>query len=236
LQAVNHDIYPNDERYGIVRRLTNPIGLTTWTSHFRTGDIAGAGELAGFAWQGAPFVGTLSLNYSWVGDYLVGRANAGAGARAYMAKAIANAAASWQDKGIWCRFNTGITTDAWIRFDSNDDNNYVVMQATSLGDATFRIDFIYRDNGGAVNTVTSNLIIPASDFSTVFLFCDWTGAVYNAVGLLVSEHNTNVNITGFVHQLTGNWAAGPPAVGRWGLGWTDNGNVGAFDWFYGTFT
>jgi hypothetical protein len=235
-QAVNHDVRMNDDRYGLARRLFNPLGLTTWTSHFRTGDVAGAGELAGFAWQGAPFVGTLSLDYSWLGEYLVGRANAGAGARSYMAKAITNAAASWQDKGIWCRFNTGITTHSWIRFDSNDDNNYVVLQATSLGDATFRIDFIYRDAGGAINTITSNLIIPAKSFCEVFLFCDWTGVVYNAVGLLVSEFNTNVNITGFLHLLTGNWAAGPPAVGRWGLGWTNNGNVGAFDWFYGTFT
>lgn len=235
-QDENHDILPNDERYGWARRFINPRGLTTWVSHFRTGDVAGAGELAAFAWQPAPFVGTLSLNYSWVGEYLIGRANAGAGARAYMAKAITNAAASWQDKLINCRLNTGTGTHTWIRYDANDDNNYVVLQATALGDATFRIDFIYRDAGGAINTITSNLIIPVDEFVTIQLFCDWTGALYVARAYIISEHNRSVNVTTLVHILTGNWAAGPPTTGRVGLGWTDNGNVGGFDWFYDDFT
>jgi hypothetical protein len=229
------DVYPNDDGAGIAKRFINSFGLTTWDAHFRTGDTAGSGELTGYSWQGAPFATPSSVTYSLSNDYLSAYQTVAA-QRSFLAKSITNSAAAWQGKGIYARINTGVTTELGVRYDGNDDNNYVELFAEGgLNDGTYRIDFRYRDNGGAVNTVTSNIIIPCSQFVTVYLLCYYSSPNYTAYAYILTEIGSTINITGFNHVLTGNWTTNPPLAGRAGLIVNELGNRGSWDWIYNTF-
>jgi len=235
-QAPAKDIFPNDDRRGLAARFINPNSLVNWISHFRTGDVAGAGELAGYAWQGAPFSGTpASLLYTSQSEYFRTRAD-GAGQKHFMSKAITNNAAAWQGKYLQARLLTGITTEIGIRFDAGDDNNWAELFITGvLADATYRLDFRYRDNGGGITTVSSGLIVPADRCVIVRLLCYYSAPNYSAYGYIEDEVGGTVNIAGFAHTLTGNWAAGPPAAGRAGIFTKNAGNWGSVDWFNNVF-
>jgi hypothetical protein len=233
------EIYPNDENYGLYRRLINQIGLTAWTAHFRAGETTGPGNgsLAAYAWQGAPLGGVpAAVLYAYGNEYMLAT-DIVTGTKHLLSKAITNAAASWQNKSLYARIRTGTTTEIGLRFDSNDNNNWVEIYVTGvLADATYRLDFRYMDNGVGPTTVTSNLIIPVGGLITIRLLCVFAAATYTGAGYVVTEGGQTVNITGFSHVLTGNWAAGPPAVGRAGIMVKNAGNYGAVDWFYDEFT
>jgi hypothetical protein len=232
------DIFPNDDGRGFASRFVNPTGLTAWTAHFRPGETTGPGNgtLTGYAWQGAPLGGVPPVvSYSIFGDYF--RGGGAAATKYFLSKAIANAAASWQGKSLYARVNVGITVETGLRFDAGDDNNWVELYMTGvLADATQRLDFRYRDNGGAINTVTSNLIVPVDSFIVIRLLCYYSAPNYSALGYVIAETGGTVNVTGFSHTLTGNWAAGPPTAGRAGIMVANAGNPGYVDWFYNEFT
>jgi len=230
--------FPNNDARGIATRFVNPSGLTAWTAHFRTGETTGPGNgtLASYSWQGAPLNGTPTIHsYTYAGDYLAAQAS-GAGNRHFLSTAISNVAGSWQNQSLYARVATGKGTEAGVRFDDGTDDNYVELYVDGLGDATYQLKFRYRDNAGGVTTVTSNLIVPVDRLVNIRLYSYYSGGNYEAYAYMVQETGLDINITGFNHILTGNWAAGPPAAGRAGLMIKDIANYGVFDWFYNTFT
>jgi hypothetical protein len=237
------DTWPNDERRGWASRFINPPGLTAWECHFRTGfgggggDTPGNGELASYAWQGAPLGGApAAVAYTSGNTYLVATDTVG-GTKHLLSKAITNAAASWQNKFLVVRVRTGITTEIGLRFDAGDDDNWAEIYVTGvLANGTQRVDFRYRDNGGAITTVNSAVIVPMSEYLLLRLQCSYAAPNYSATALILGEDNNPINISGLSHLLTGNWAAGPPTAGRAGIMVANAGNVGSVDWFENTFT
>lgn len=231
-----YDMFPNDDGRGFAARFVNPPGLAAWTAHFRPGETTGPGNgtLTGYAWQGAPLGGTpATATYNFANDYLrLVDAN-----KCFLSKAVTNAAASWQNKSLYARPAAALTVEIGMRLDAGDDNNWVELYFTgAAGDATQTLEFRYRDNGGAINTVASNVVIPAGQFLTIRLLCSYSAPNYTAVGLLIGEDVSNINVTGFAHQLNGNWAVGPPTAGRAGVFVDNSGNAGIIDWFYNEFT
>lgn len=236
--AAGGDVFPNNVGRGLAARLVNPTGLTAWAAHFRTGETTGPGNgtLAAYSWQGAPLGGTpIYVDYCVGQDYL-GLAADGAGVKHFLSRAIPNVAANWQTRSIQGRFRTGITTEIGMRVDAGDDDNWVEVYFTgAAADATQRLDFRYRDNGGAITTVPSALVIPVDSLVIVRLLCYWNGAAYIALAYVTGEEGTDVNIAALAHTLTGNWAVGPPTTGRSGIFCKHLGNYGIVDWFLDEF-
>lgn len=156
------------------------------------------------------------------------------GKKSFLSKAITNAAASWQNKGISARIRTGLTTEVGVRVDDGTDDNYAELYVTgALANATQRLDFRYRTGGGSPTVVSSGLIIPCDTFVVVDLVCYWSGSQYFFYGYLHTEDGMTVNISGFSTPAV-TWC---PAAGRVGLfGNLDNGNYGSFDFFSSSFT
>lgn len=229
------DIFPNDDGRGLAARFINPVGITAWTVHFRAGETTGPGNgtLVGYSWQGAPLGGTpATATYSFENDY--GRFIDAD--KCFLSKAVPNVAANWQTKALYARVAAGLTVEVGLRLDAGDDDNWVEIYFTGVaGDATQTVQFRYRDNGGGITTVASAISIPAGQFVTIRLLCLWSDPNYLSIGLLIAEDTSNINITGFLHFLNGNWAVGPPTAGRAGIFIDNSGNAGIFDWFYNEF-
>lgn len=236
IQSTGHDVFPNTDGRGFAARLVNSPGLALWTAHFRPGETTGAGNgtLASYSWQGAPLGGApASESYAYVNDYMrLVDAN-----KCFLSKAITNAAASWQNKSLYARVAAGLDVEIGMRFDAGDDNNWVELYFTGVAaDATQSMSFRYRDNGGGITTVASAIVVPAGVFYTIRLLCLWSGGHYYGVGYIVGEDASSINVTGFTHQIDGNWTAGPPTAGRSGIIVNNCGNAGIVDWFYDEFT
>lgn len=232
------DAFPNDDGRGIGSRFINQTSLTDWIAHFRNGETTGAGNgtLAAYSWAGAPFSGMPTVgSWQYANEYLTMQAT-GAGNRHFLYNSITNAAGNWQNKWMYGRFATGLGPEIGLRFDGGSDDDYVELYIDGLGDATYQLKFRYRDNGGAVNTVTSNLIVPVDRLLPIGLYCYHDGANYFALGYVIQETGLTINITGFIHQLDGNWSSGPPVAGRAGIFVKDTSNYGVCDWFENQFT
>ena len=233
----NNDVKPNNDGMGLAKRFINPTGLTTWTSHFRTGDVAGAGELAAYSWindgtfTGAPAATTYSLS----GDFL-NCATAGA-SRHFLARSITNAAASWQGKRMFGRFRTGINTEMGLRFDTGADgtaNEFyveaIVQAIAGSGGSRYDVALRYRINAAAVVTQLCGLNIYAGDLTTFYLLSYWSGVVLTG-NLYVLCESASISNTGFTSAAL---TAYYPQVGRSGiyLGAGAVGNRADCDWFY----
>lgn len=230
------DMYPNNDGRGLAARLINPDGLTLWTAHFRPSETTGPGNgtLASYAWQGAPLGGTpADVAYNYANDYL----HASDVDKCFLSRAVTNAGANWQNKSLYGRCGVGNTTECGLRLDAGDDNNWVELYMTGLAaDGTSTLEFRYRDNGGAIATVTCGILLPTNALLTFRLFLGYSAPNYTAYGFLSSEYVDSITITGFSHLLTGNWAAGPPTAGRAGVFLDNSGDYAVADWFYNEFT
>lgn len=233
--SAGSDIYANNDGRGVATRFINPRGVEAWTAHFRPDETTGPGNgsLSGYAWQGAPFIGAPgSAAYDYRNEYLR-IPGMSAGQRAFMSTAITNAAASWQNKGLYGRFTTGQTKEIGFRIDNGGDNNYAEAYVDGLAvDGTISFTFRYRTGGGAVTTVTSGITIPRGVLLNIVLRNVYSGGNYSFGGYLLSEPNELFSITGFSTGTVG-WA---PAAGRAGILIKNAGNPGHCDWFYSTFT
>jgi len=232
----DQDFFPNMDGRGLASRFINSPGLTLWDAHFRPSETTGPGNgtLTGYAWAGAPLGGTpAAVYYSYNDDYLY-MADA---AKCFLYTNIANAAASWQGKYIEARVSGGITVECGVRIDDGTDNNWVEMfldGSLVVGESTLR--YRYRDNAGAITTVSAATTVPFGTFLTFQLLCYYSAPNYFAYGYLKGEHGGRCNLVSFSHQLNGNWTAGPPAAGRVGVFVDNAGNSANCDWFYKTFT
>lgn len=223
------DHWPDDDRRGFARRFVAPVTLSSsLTDHFRSGVIPG-----GFAWQGAPFIGTpATVNYNYRNEYLR-TYGTGAGQRAFMSTAITNAAGSWQNKYVYGRFTTGATKEVGLRVDDGGDNNYAEAYVNGVaGDGTISLTFRYRTGGGGVTTVASNIVVPAGTLLMFLLRNIYSGGNYSFGAYIFGETADAVNVTGFGTGVVG-WA---PAAGRVGIFIKNGGNPGYCDWIYKTFT
>lgn len=222
------DVHPGSAGRGLMTRLANRAGIATYDNHFTSGVIP-----SGYAWQGAPFGGTpVALQYSRNGDYLGCTADAG-GTKHFMSIAVANAAASWQNKYIWARLGTGAITEIGVRLDDGTDNNYAEIFMTGAAvNATQTLSFRYRIGGAAATTVTSAIVVPVGELYTVRLVCVYAAPNYSVSGYLVGEDGSAINITTFTTG-TVTWM---PAAGRVGIFCKDAGNYGLVDVFARTFT
>lgn len=226
-QKFTLDVAPDGAGRGLMTRLVNRIGITTYIDHFRSGVIP-----SGFTWRGAPFGGTpVSLLYNQAFDYLGCTAD-GAGTRHFLADDIANLASAWDGRAMWGRIRTGYATEIGFRLDDGTDNNYCEVYVTgALVNATQRLDFRYRTGGGAVTTVASGLIIPCDTYIVTFLYCYSSGGFYFIQGYLISEEGDYVVISGFNSgPLT--WI---PSAGRLGIMVKNTGNYANVDWFHHIF-
>ena len=232
--AGSKELYPDTDGRGLFARTVNRLGIATYTNHFRSVANGGLGAVipTGFTWRGAPFGGTpAALNYNRGDDFFAATAD-GAGTRHFLADDVANVAASWQNKSIYGRIRTGVTTEVGFRLDDGTDDNYAEIYMTGvLANATQRLDFRYRTAAGAVTTVSSGIIIPCDTFVVVRLFCYWSGATYAVNGYLITEDGDSVNVTGFTTGVV----AWMPAAGRVGFMVKNAGNYGIYDWFYHDF-
>lgn len=225
--AAAKDILPDADALGLFRRVINRLGISQYTDHFRSGSIP-----SGYTWQSSPFNGTpASLSYSSSGEYL-SVADTAAN-RYFLSAPITNAAASWQNKNIYARARCGLNGRMGVRIDDGTDDNYVeVLTDGSANDATLTVIFRYRAGGGAVTTVTSNVVIPATDSVIVRI---GVGSTYTATGYIISDAGS-VNVAGFSTSISG-WA---PAAGRVGIMFEDAAaaasNPGLVDWFLNSFT
>ena len=228
--TAGEDMHPDSDGRGLLTRLANRLGISTYTDHFRSGVIP-----AGYAWQGAPFGGTApTLNYNQSNDYL--RCVPAASTRYLLSKAITNAAASWQNKSLQGRFNGRMNGRFGLRFDDGTDNNYAQIYATGeANNGTMSVSFQYRAGGGAVTTVTSAITMPGTEFICLKLLMAYSAPNYTAYGYLVCEDGSTNYATGFTVAVA--WA---PAAGRAGL-FVENPSVSGSawqeaDWFYNEFT
>ena len=227
-QAANRDIYPDNDGRGIFRRGINRHS-SGYNWHFRTGD---PGPPTGYAWQAAPFVPVAAIYYAFSNDYMIA-ALGGAGQRAFMSIPITNAAAAWQHKGLGARIRTGDTTQVGARIDDGTDNNYAEILMTGVAaDGTQRLIFVWRQAAGAVNTITSNLILPVDTFISVWLYLLYAAPNYTAIGYVLTEDGLSSGIAGFNH---GFGAGVFPAAGRGGVIYKDAGAWASVDWIYKNF-
>lgn len=228
----NNDVRPNDDRRGLAARFVNPTGLTTWTSHFRTGDVAGAGELAAYSWinDGTFTAAPALIDYSYVGEFLI---VTGAG-RQFLARAITNNVANWRDMDMYGRFTTGAATEIGLRFDSGADgtaNEFyceIVLIPTA---AAFDVAFRSRIHGAGAVTVLAGAAIPCGTSVTIRLRSNWDGANLTGAGYLVNEAGLSASV-GSSAALTAYY----PQAGRAGIYQATSGNYAMCDWFNNQFT
>lgn len=224
------DVHPDSDGRGMFARVLNRLGISTYTDHFRSGNIP-----TGYSWQGAPFGGTApTLSYNQSNDYL--RCVPAASTRYFLSKAVTNSAASWQNKSLYGRFNGRLNGRFGLRFDDGTDNNYAQIYGTGeANNGTMSVSFQYRAGGGAVTTVTSAITMPGTEFICLKLLMAYSAPNYTAYGYLVCEDGSTNYVTGFTVAVA--WA---PAAGRAGL-FVENPSISAAtwqeaDWFYNEFT
>lgn len=233
--AAAQDVLPDGETLGagVFKRLTNHLGMATYDDHFRSGAIP-----SGYTWDtGALFVGTPpSLVYSYGGSWL-GVALSAAG-KAFLRKPVTNAAASWQLKSLRGRLRAGIRGRLGFRFDNgsdvaNDERFVELYVDASAGDATGTLNFRYKNAAGAPSTLTSAILVPATQYLAIYLYCYYTGGVYSGIGYIFGEEGSAVNVAGFSINIT--WV---PCAGRAGimLETTGASNYNFCDWFINNFT
>lgn len=202
---VGGDIYPDGDGRGYAARFVN--GSTIYDTHFR-----GANTIpTGYAWQGAPFAAP-TVVYNQLSDYM--RALVVAASRGFMSRAVTNAAANWQNKYMYGRFTCALNGRVGMRVDNGTDNNYVQMFVDSTAnDGTETLKFQYRDGGGAITTVTSNIVIPTFTPICISLLSLYSSPNYYVYGYLFQpEIQERAGITNFNHLVS--WA---PAAGRAGI-------------------
>jgi len=201
------DAHPDSDGRGLFARFVNRLGISNYGDHFRSGVIP-----AGYAWQGAPFGGTpATLSYSFNGDFM--GAGPAASTRYFLSRAVTNAAANWQNKQIYGRFNAGSNGRCGLRFDDGTDNNYSQVYVTGeANNATVTVTYQYRTGGGAVTTATSALNLPAGEFICLILRMNYSAPNYMALAYLLGEHGGTVTIGGFMNAVA--WA---PVAGRAGV-------------------
>jgi len=227
------DIYPDQDGWGLFTRMSNRIGSTTYTDHFRSGSIP-----SGYAWDtGALFTGTPgTLTYDYADSYL--RAGVGAGTKAFLRKAITNNGSAWQNKSFDARVRCALNGEVGLRFDNGSDVSAAERAAEvyfdgSAGDATITLKFRYKDATGW-HTVASNIVVPASEFYVIRLLCYYTGGNYYAYAYLIGEEGTQISINNFNVAIT--W---PPCAGRAGVFVANPTgsamNAAYVDWFYNQF-
>jgi len=234
VQPDGFDIWPNGEQLGFYKRkIHHGMGLTNWVSHFRTGDAAGAGELAGYAWQAGAFGGVPIVNYCAYYDFFA--ATSDAYVRHFMSKAVPDVAGNWQNKFLEGRFRTGAYTQIGLRIDDGTDDNYAEIYMTgAAADATQRLCFRFRAGGGAVVTRSSNLIVPCDNYYVLRLKSHYGAPNYSIIGYLGAEEGDAINV------LTPDFSTGivawAPSAGRAGIMVTTTGNFGYCDWFQNELT
>jgi len=217
-QYAPEDVYPDEEaEYGLFARLSNRLGISTYTDHFRSGVIP-----TGFSWiNDGTFNGTPAvLDYSWRSSFLSVRSDT---TPHFLARTIT----TYSGLSFWARLRTGRTTEIGIRADDGSDDNYVeiILDPDDLGG--YNVDFRYRAGGGAVTDV-GGPYYATSEFVVVRLYYyAGTPAVY---GYTIPEDGESINITGF----------NTPAIvwtpSRVGIKVQVNGgNPGMMDWFYNEF-
>lgn len=238
----NNDVRPNDDRRGLAARFVTQSGLTTWTSHFRTGDAAGAGELASYSWiNDGTFGGAPAglLEYSRSSEYLRARP-AGAANRHFLARTITNAAANWQNIYIRARIAAYAGPGSvGIRVDSGADGGagdfYIEIYAAAVATYTYTITFRYRINGAGAVTVATTVVLPHTFMVPVQLKMDYTGAVYTGVPSIIGEDGSGAPAGGSTPAVT----AYLPSAGRAGIICNSDAlgtGIGLVDWFYDEFT
>jgi len=234
--AAFQDVLPDGEVLGagVFKRLCNYLGMASYDDHFRSGVIP-----TGYTWDtGTLFVGTpATLNYAWGGSWL-GVAHSGAG-KGFLRRAITNAAASWQLKGLRGRFRVGSSGRFGFRFDNgsdvaNDERFVELYTDGTANNATLTLNFRYKNAAGSPSVVTSAILIPATQYLTFYLYCYHSGGVYSGYGYVIGEEGALVNVSGFVINISA-WA---PCAGRGGIMFETIGasNYMFCDWFINTFT
>lgn len=219
------DVFPNGDKMGLARRFINPLGLTVYTDHFRTGSAG-----AGYSWLN-PATGLIIvpsvLDYSRYGDYLY-VSETTASQRDFYCKT----AGTYNGAQIFARLACGINGEIGLRIDdaANPTTNFCEIYITGvLGGGLARLDWRYNSS-----TPTTGLTFPAGSPMIVRLYLSG-GTQF--IGYTNSEFNT-VNIFNSPSGLT--WPGTAFGLGnlRAGMFYKHTGslgNPGLVDWFYSTF-
>lgn len=219
------DVFPAADARGIATRLTNRLGISTYTDHFRSGSIP-----SGFAWAGSPFITGDILDYDARSDFLETGITSGGSGRSFLYKAITNAEASWSNKHVSARCRAGNTGKVGIRVDDGSDDNYFEFYLKGTGtQQTLHTNI--RAGGGSETESSALLAMPQTELLTLQLYVNKYGSDWYIQPYVVSEDGGS--IYGALNAIA--WA---PASGRQGLmlRYLANYDAGVFDWFYYTFT
>lgn len=205
-----------DERL-IFERMSNRLGISTYTDHFRSGSIpTGFGWVADGDFNGAPAV----LNYHWQGTYMVTVSD-------NTPHFLADAITVYSGQDFYARMRAGNTTEIGVRLDDGSNDNYAEMILDPDGLGAYTVDFRCRAGGGAVTDVPGPTY-PASEFCIARLgYGSQSARVY---GYVLAEDGNSVYIDG---ATTGVIAWTPARVGI--KVQIDGGNLASCDWFYSTF-
>jgi hypothetical protein len=185
--------------------------------------FASASIPSGYAWtlDGTP----PTVDYDYLSDYLL--AISASTDKSFLSKAIPNVAGNWQNKALYGRFSTGLTTEIGLRIDNGTDNNFAEIYVSGvLANGTQRVDFRHK-TGGGVTTLNSAVIIPCSDFITLALKSEHSGGVYTIKGYIVPETGVPVSIPTFTVTST----SFSPSAGRAGIIVAEAGSNAYCDWF-----
>lgn len=223
----NNDICPDNDLRGLATRFIDQHAAsrapdhTSRVTHFRTGDAAGAGELAAYSWiNDGVFSNALgAVAYSHNSEYL--RAySGGAATRHFLARSITNAAANWQNKFMWGRFAAVKGGSIGLRIDTGADGtageSYAEIYVNDVvHTGTYTVNFRYRINGAAAVIVPTSIAMPITVMVVLRLFSYYSGGNYYFYGYIMGEMGDAYLPDNFATGALG--ASGAPQAGRCGI-------------------
>ena len=224
------DLFPDGDGRGLVKRLINLTGGAV-TSHFRDGAIPD-----GYTWaatSGVMYGTPTVLDYDLNNDYMGVAAN-GAGQRHFLHKAVANAAASWQNKVFDARVRAGGGAECGIRIDDGSSaasGRFLEFYSDgTAGNGTHTLKVRRQDTTGGGETVTVTAALKTID-APFFLrvMCQAVAPSYRLICYIIAEDGqvSSLFATGAL-----NWI---PSAGRVGLFVKEAGFYSMVDLFYTTF-
>ena len=188
------DIYLNGQGRPLAARYTDRDGLTGWTSHFRTNDAAGSGELTAYAWMSATGIFTTAsfLDYDNANDYM--RVRSSSTSRAFMYKSIS----TYLTETAYFTLMLGDGQIGGLRIDdggntANDRFCELYLEGAS-GNQVAKIRYQNTVSGG-VTTVASSISHRQGDpFSLAAYMDDLGSGNWRVDGYIVAEVGNLVNI------------------------------------------